>query len=142
MIHEGTIPLMIHTVEQAYYVTKFYMPILPKDITKWRISRIPELSLISWTFILNFFWEVTQTYFYTMKDAPFSTMLYGWVHCTVGDVLLTIGSFWLMSIVSRNRRWFLKLSRFNFLGFIIIGVIATTVSERINVHMLKSWGYN
>jgi hypothetical protein len=118
---------MTHIVGQAYYVTNFYMPILPKDITKWRISRIPELSLISWTFFLNFFWEVVQTYFYTMKDAGFGTMLYGWVHCTLGDVLLTLGSFWVVSIFSRSRRWFLKLNRLNFIGFIMVGIIGTVI---------------
>lgn len=118
------------------------MPILSKDLTKWSISRIPELSLISWSFFLNFFWEVVQTYFYTLEDSPFRTMLYGWIHCTFGDVLLTLGSFWLVSIVSRNRRWSLKLNRLNFIGFIMIGTIGTVISERVNVHILKSWAYN
>jgi len=118
------------------------MPILSKDLTKWSISRIPELSLISWSFFLNFFWEVVQTYFYTLKDSPFRNMLYGWIHCTFGDVLLTLGSFWLVSIVSRNRRCSLKLNRLNFIGFIMIGIIGTVISERVNVHILKSWVYN
>jgi hypothetical protein len=118
------------------------MSILFKDLTKWRISRIPEISLSLWFFFLNFFWEVVQTYFYALKDFTFGTILYGWVHCTLGDVLLTLGSFWVISIFSRSRRWFLKLNRFNFIGFIIIGVIATVISELVNVHILKSWAYN
>lgn len=118
------------------------MPILYKDLTKWRISRIPELSLISWSFFLNFFWEVVQTYFYTLKDSPFRTMLYGWIHCTLGDVLLTLLSFWFISMMSRNRRWFLSLNRLNFIGLMTIGVVGTVISERVNVHILKSWAYN
>ena len=109
----------------------------------WRnFFQIPEVGLALWSFFLNFFWEVVQTYFYSMKEAPFSTMLYGWIHCTFGDVLLTLGSFWLVSIVSRNRRWSLKLNRLNFVGFIMIGIIGTVISERINVHLLNSWSYN
>jgi len=118
------------------------MPILPRDLTKRRISRIPELSLISWSFFLNFFWEVVQTYFYTMKDMPFNTMLYGWIHCTFGDVILTMVSFWIVSLISRSRRWLLHLSPPNFIAFIMIGVIATIISERANVHIFKSWAYN
>jgi hypothetical protein len=118
------------------------MPILPKDLTKWSISRIPELSLISWSFFLNFFWEVVQTYFYTMKDSAFGTMIYGWIHCTLGDVVITLGSFWLVSIVSHNRRWFLRLNRVNFVGFIMVGIIYTFLSEWLNVNIFKSWGYN
>ena len=77
-----------------------------------------------------------------MKDAPFHTMLYGWVHSTLGDVILTLVSFWLVCVANRNRRWFLDLKGVNFIGFIMIGVIATVISERVNVHLLKSWAYN
>jgi hypothetical protein len=76
-----------------------------------------------------------------MKDAPFNTMLYGWVHCTLEDVILILVSFWLISMASRNRRWFLHLSGLNFIGFIMIGVMAAVISERVNVHILKSWAY-
>jgi len=77
-----------------------------------------------------------------MKDSAFYTMLYGWLHRTLGDVMITIGSFWIVSMMSHNRRWFLKLTRLNFIGFIMIGVIPTVISERVNVHILKSWAYN
>ncbi len=108
----------------------------------YRFYLIPEINLSISSFCLNFFWEVIQTYFYTMRDAPFSTMLYGWLHCTLGDVFLTLGSFWVISIFSRNRRWFLRLKRLNFVAFIMIGMIATIISERVNVHIFKSWSYN
>ena len=107
-----------------------------------RFSRIPEINLCFFSFFLNFFWEVVQTYFYTLKDSLFSKMLYGWFHCTLGDVILTIGSFWLVSAASRNRKWLLKLNRLNFFGFIMVGVVYAVLSEWANVHMLKSWGYN
>lgn len=107
-----------------------------------RLSRTPEIYLCFLSFFLNFFWEVVQTYFYTMKDAPFNTMLYGWVHCTLGDVILTLASFWLVSVTNRNRRWFLDFKWFNFIGFVKIGIIATVINERVNVHLLKSWAYN
>jgi hypothetical protein len=56
--------------------------------------------------------------------------------------MVTLGSFWLVSLTSWNRRWFLKLTRRNFIGFIIIGVVYTVFSERANVQVFKSWGYN
>lgn len=118
------------------------MPILPKDITEWRISRIPELSLISWSFFLNFFWEVAQTYFYTLRDSPFPTMLYGWFHCTLGDVIINTGSFSFISMLNRSRRWFLKLNALNFVSFLLIGLVYTVFSEWLNVHIFKSWAYN
>lgn len=105
------------------------------------VSRIPEISLSVLAFFLNFFWEVVHTYFYTLKDSPFPTMLYGWIHCTLGDVILTLGSFWFVSMISRDRRWFLKMSRLSFTGFILVGLVYTVFSEWTNVHILKSWGY-
>jgi hypothetical protein len=107
-----------------------------------RVFRIPEFSLISWSFSLNFFWEVLQTYFYTLKDSAFSTMLYGWIHCTLGDVVITLGSFWLVSILSRNRRWFSRLNKVSFVSFIMVGLVYTLFSEWLNVHIFKSWAYN
>lgn len=107
-----------------------------------RFFRIPEIALGFHSFFLNFFWEVVQTYLYTLKDAPFSTMLYGWLHCTLGDVILALGSFWTVSLMSHNRRWFSNLNRLNFVGFITVGVIGTVFSEWANVHIFKSWSYN
>ena len=109
---------------------------------KYHYFQIPELSLCLSAFFLNFFWEVVHTYFYTMKDSGFSTMLYGWFHCTGGDVMITLGSFWLVSLISWNRRWFLKLNRVNFVGFIMAGVVYTFLSERLNVYVFKSWSYS
>jgi hypothetical protein len=107
-----------------------------------RFFRIPELILCFFAFFLNFFWEVVHTYFYTLKESPFNTMLYGWLHCTLGDVVITLASFWVVSLVSRSRRWLLSLNEMNFLGFIGIGVMYTFLSEWANVRFFKSWGYN
>ncbi len=107
-----------------------------------RLSRTPEIGLCFLSFFFNFFWEVVQTYFYTMKDASFNTMLYGWTHCTLGDVILTMMSFWVVSMISHSRRWFLHLIPSNFIAFAMIGIIATVISERVNVHIFKSWTYN
>ncbi len=107
-----------------------------------RLSRTPEIEICFLSFFLNFFWEVVQTYFYTMKNAPFNTMLYGWVHCTLGDVILTMASFWIVSIISHERKWLLHPSPLNFIAFVMIGVVVTVISERVNVHIFKSWTYN
>ncbi len=107
-----------------------------------RFFRIPELILCFFTFFLNFFWEVVHTYFYTLKESSFNTMLYGWLHCTLGDVMITLASFWLVSLVSRSRRWLLSLNKMNYLCFIMIGAVYTVFSEWANVQVFKSWGYN
>jgi len=111
-------------------------------LKKYQLSHIPEISLAFFTFFLNFFWEVVQTYFYRLEDFPFPTMLYSWLHCTWGDVMITIGSFWLVSLVSRSRRWFLRLNRWNFTSFIMAGIGYTVCSEWVNVQVFKTWEYD
>jgi hypothetical protein len=106
------------------------------------VSEVPELNLSFLAFFLNFFWEVVHTYFYTLKDSAFDIMLSGWLHCTLGDVMITVGSFWLVSLMSFNRKWFLSLNRVNFIGFIMVGVAYTFFSEWANVQIFRSWGYN
>jgi hypothetical protein len=69
-------------------------------------------------------------------------MLYSWLHCTWGDVMISIGSFWLVSLVSRSRRWFLRLNRWNFTSFIMAGIGYTVCSEWVNVQVFKTWEYD
>jgi hypothetical protein len=111
-------------------------------ISKEWVFKIPELCVCFLAFFLNFFWEVVHTYFYTLKDSTFDTMLSGWLHCTWGDVIITIGSFWFVSLTSWNRRWFLGLNKINFIGFIMVGVAYTFFSEWANIQIFKSWSYN
>ena len=106
------------------------------------VLHVPEIDLSFLSFFLNFFWEVVHTSFYTLKDSDFSTMLYGWVHCSWVDVLITLGSFWLISLMMWSRRWFLRSSRVSFICFIAAGVVYTCFSEWMNVHIVKSWGYD
>ncbi len=53
-----------------------------------------------------------------------------------------MGSFWFVSLTSRNRRWFLGLNKVNFIGFIMVGVAYTVFSEWANIQIFKSWSYN
>jgi hypothetical protein len=69
-------------------------------------------------------------------------MLSGWLHCTLGDVIIALGSFWLVSLMSWNRRWFLGLNKINFIGFIMVGLGYTFFSEWANIQIFKSWSYN
>ncbi len=108
----------------------------------WRLFDIPEILLSFLSFFLNFFWEVVHTYFYTLKDSEFNTMLYGWLHCSLVDVMITIGCFWLVSLMRWDRRWYLASKRMSFIGFITAGVVYTGFSEWANVHIVRSWAYN
>jgi hypothetical protein len=56
--------------------------------------------------------------------------------------MITLGSFWFVSLMSWSRRWFLNLNRINFTGFLMIGLVYTVFSEYANVRIFRSWNYN
>ena len=56
--------------------------------------------------------------------------------------MITIGAFWVVSLVSRSSRWFLRLNKWNFAGFVTAGLVYTVVSEWANVRVFKNWAYD
>lgn len=109
----------------------------PLALEKYQLSHIPEISLAFFTFSLNLFWGVAQTYFCRLEDFPFSTMLYSWLHRTRGDVVIAIGSFWLVGFVRCSRRWFLRLNKWNFAGFITAEPIWNLARDYLTVRHVQ-----
>lgn len=107
-----------------------------------KFSLLPEFNLVFFSFLLNFTWEVLQTPFFDDRGEEFTTILWYRIHCTLGDILITLGCFWLVSIIFRSRAWFLSLTRNKILLFIGLGVIYTVFSEIRNVRIIQSWGYS
>ena len=103
---------------------------------------LPELNMAFFSFLLNFVWEVLQTPFFLDKSAEINTIVWYRFHCTLGDVLITLGSFWLVALTSKSRTWFLNPTKRNVLLFVGFGVIYTTFSEIKNVSLNKLWGYS
>ena len=71
-----------------------------------------------------------------------NTIVWYRFHCTIGDVLITLGGFWLVSLIFRSRTWFLHPTKRNMLLFVGFGVICTIFSEIKNVSLNKLWGYS
>ena len=107
-----------------------------------KVILLPELNMAFFSFLLNFVWEVLQTPFFLDKSAEINTIVWYRFHCTLGDVLITLGSFWLVALTSKSRTWFLNPTKRNVLLFVGFGVIYTTFSEIKNVSLNKLWGYS
>ena len=105
-----------------------------KNIVK-RIIRLPELNIAFFSFLLHFSWEVLQTpFFVDRSDSIF--------HCTLGDVLICLGSYYLTVLICRNRRWFLKPTAKSISLFVAFGVTYTVFSEIKNVSIKELWAYS
>ena len=107
-----------------------------------RLTSIPELNIVFFSFLLNFVWEVLQTPFFVDISTEVNTIIWYRFHCTLGDVMISLGSFWLVALISKTRIWFLNPTKKKLLLFIAFGVSYTIFSEIKNVSLNKLWAYS
>jgi hypothetical protein len=103
---------------------------------------LPELNIVFFSFLLNFVWEALQTPFFVDISDQINTIIWYRFHCTLGDVVITLGSFWLVALISKTRTWFLNPTKGKLLLFVAFGVSYTIFSEIKNVSWNKLWGYS
>ena len=107
-----------------------------------RLISIPELNIAFFSFLLNFVWEVLQTPFFVDISTEITTIIWYRFHCTLGDVMISLGSFWLVALISKTRTWFLNPTKKKLLLFVAFGVSYTIFSEIKNVSLNKLWAYS
>ncbi|HIE28248.1 TPA: hypothetical protein EYP66_13265 [Candidatus Poribacteria bacterium] len=112
-----------------------------KDVVN-RIIRLPELNIAFFAFLLNFSWEVLQTPFFIDISDSINTVIWYRFHCTLGDVLICLASYYLTALIFRNRRWFFEPTAKSILLFLAFGVTYTVFSEIKNVFIRKLWAYS
>jgi hypothetical protein len=107
-----------------------------------KVLSLPELNIVFFSFLLNFAWEVLQTPFFHDISDKINTIVWYRFHCTVGDVMISLGSFWLVALISKTRSWFLNPTKVRLLLFVAFGVGYTIFSEIKNVSLNKLWAYS
>ena len=106
-----------------------------------RLFRWPEIPLVAGGFVLNLGWEFAQSPLYADWGKEVSYLLWTRLHCTVGDVLILLGAYWLTTVLLLDRRW---PTRPGFLGpalFVSAGLVYTVGSEWMNVSVRSAWQY-
>jgi hypothetical protein len=103
-------------------------------------GRPPELSVIGWGFPVNAAWEFAHSPLYADWDQAWTYLLWTRLHCTIGDVMILLGAFWLTSLVFGTRRWMGTRYGAAFV-FVVLGVGYTSWSEWFNTSIRSSWGY-
>jgi len=107
-----------------------------------KLSLLPELNIAFFSLLLNFTWEVLQTPFYVDRSTEINTIIWYRLHCTFGDVAITLGCFWLVSLIFKSRTWLFIPTKKKIQLFIAFGVSYTIFSEITNVRLVESWGYS
>jgi hypothetical protein len=102
---------------------------------------LPEFRLATWGFLPNAAWEFAQSPLYTDHERGFIYVLWTRLHCTGGDVLILLGSFWAVSLLDRTRSWYTLRSPVPALLFVGLGLAYTLWSEWFNPQVTTAWEY-
>ena len=118
----------------------------PKEIITFRKihswKETPEYLLLVLSLPLHFLWEIAQFPLYTVwHEGDWSFILYGLVHCTLGDLLILLSVFWLVSLLNKSRNWIFSPSMPNIVLFTVLGLNYTIFSEMLNTRIKSTWGY-
>ena len=107
-----------------------------------RFADLPEIPLVFSSYFINFFWEMIQSPLYDdIHRKTYGEILVSRLHCTLEDVLILLGAYWIVAWLVRNRYWVLDLRIRNVVGFTLLGLGYTIVSEWINADIRGAWGY-
>ena len=104
-----------------------------------------EFSVALFALLLNFPWEVLQAPLYSgMADQPFSDVIRGCAQATLGDTVIMLLSYWLVSVFAANRQWIFAPSGSQQALFMATGLSVTTVIEWLATHgnWVQSWTYS
>lgn len=119
------------------------MLVLADKIAACRIAgAMPEGRLIVFGFLLSALWEVLQSPFYLDTfQAPWSTVIYNRLHCSVGDVMILLAAFWITALFF-GRQWIGEAQWGAVVTFVAVGLFYTAFSEYLNVYVRRSWEYS
>lgn len=111
-------------------------------ITSWS-SRIPELPVAGFGFLLHFVWEMLQIpWFAGMLTASHGTVVWLCTRATGGDVAILLAGFWVGSLAAgRHRDWLVAGERLPAAIVILTGVAVTVVFEWLATGTLDRWQY-
>jgi hypothetical protein len=107
-----------------------------------RGSTVPELQLLRLALPLELLWEIAQFPLYDVwHQEKWSYILYGLAHCTLGDLLILLAAYELVSLLAGGRTWYRSTPTTGSLLFTLFGVAYTVYSELMNVRIKGTWGY-
>lgn len=108
-------------------------------LASWR--DLPEIRIALLAFVLNGVWEFLQSPLYADHARDVRYLLWTRLHCTVGDVFITLICFWVTSLLFGTRLWLREGRRAAAAVFVLLGFAYTVWSEWFNTRVALSWAY-
>ena len=70
-----------------------------------------------------------------------SDMINNCTLATIGDVGISITTFWTVAAIAKSRQWFHQPSRWQIISFVLVGVAITIIFEALATGVLNKWKY-
>ena len=117
---------------------------MPPVIHRRTLTRYVELNVAVFALLLNFPWEVLQApLFVGMADSPFIDAVQGCARATLGDAVIVLLAYWIVSGIVGSRHWIISSDSRQLLLFVAIGLFITAAIEWLATHgyWIQSWTY-
>ncbi|MBI4536399.1 MAG: hypothetical protein HY712_00405 [candidate division NC10 bacterium] len=96
---------------------------------KHELWAVTEVRVSTAGFCLSLVWEFLQSPLYADAfEAPWGQLVYNRVHCSVGDVLILLASYWAVAAI-RGRNWIERPGWPATVAFAALGLTYTVFSE-------------
>ncbi len=92
-------------------------------------------------FIFNFIWEMSQVIFYKPHFSGTLDLILVHLRATVGDAILSLIIYALMSLIVRDTRWILKSTVWSFILISFFGFIFAVAIEKYAL-LTGRWEYS
>jgi len=105
-------------------------------------TRLPEVNVAIFGFLLNYPWEFLQVPFFEgMSEAPHWDAVLFCSRAALGDALIAVTAFWAVALAARSRAWLEVPTARRVLGFMAIGLAITLVFEWLATEVWDRWQY-
>ena len=108
------------------------------------LTDTPELNVAAFALLLNFAWEILQApLFVGMAEMPHAQVTKACLQATVGDAVIMLFAYGVVSVVVRSRSWILTSKGWQLSLFVAIGVSITAGIEWLATrgYWMASWNY-
>lgn len=98
----------------------------------------PEIHLALFCFLFAFVWEMWQMPFYDVGDITVMEAVRTCTLATVGDAVLMVVSYSVVSLATRSRRWLLTPRVWMVALYLAVGLVVTVLFEELAT--AAAWG--
>lgn len=106
-----------------------------------KLKGAPETTLIGVGGLLNLGWEFAHSSLYTDGTGDAWYIIWTRIHCTVGDIMILLSVFYMVSLIYRSRYWWVGNQVIPIVLFVMLGFGYTVWSEWYNTQVAKTWEY-